>query len=174
MTAWLNILLFIGFIFWIRLIIGLVAVGGGIYNFKEFFTEKNPTCKVTGEGKKNRIFEKIKNILHEKHFILALLGLIVLAFSVNLVELVCSAGLPVIFTQILSLSELSLWQYYFYILIYIFFFMLDDLIIFTIAMVTFKITGVSTKYTRISHFLGGIIMLILGVLLILKPELLSF
>ena len=92
----------------------------------------------------------------------------------NLVELICSAGLPAIFTQVLALSGLPTWQYYAYILMYIFFFMLDDMIIFAIAMFTLKATGISTKYGKISKLIGGIIMVIIGLLLIFKPELLMF
>ena len=174
MAAWLNLILFVGFIFWVRVLIGLVALGGGSYNLKEFFTNKDSGCKVTGEEKRRIVFEKLKKIAHERRFFLALGGIILLAFAVNLVELICSAGLPVIFTQILALSKLSSWQYYFYMILYIFVFMLDDLIIFFTAMITLEMTGISTKYSRISHLIGGILMIIIGILLIFKPELLMF
>jgi len=174
MAAWLNLLLFVGFIVWVRIIIGLVALGGGGYNLKEFFTNKNSGCKVTGDEKRQAVFEKLKNITHKKQFLLALGGIILLAFAVNLVELICSAGLPVIFTQILTLSNLARWQYYAYMSLYIFIFMLDDLFIFFTAMITLEMTGISTKYSRISHLIGGILMLIIGLLLIFKPELLMF
>jgi hypothetical protein len=41
-------------------------------------------------------------------------------------------------------------------------------------MFTMKITGISTKYNKYSHLLGGIIMFIIGILLIFKPEWLMF
>lgn len=59
-------------------------------------------------------------------------------------------------------------------LIYILFYLLDDLIIFIIAMITLEVTGISTKYNKYSHLIGGILMLIMGVLLIFKPEWLMF
>lgn len=172
MAAWLNLLLFVGFIVWVRILIGLVALGGGGYNLKEFFTNKDNSCKVTGGEKRQAVFEKLKNITHQKQFLIALGGIILLAFAVNLVELICSAGLPVIFTQILSLSQLDKWQYYGYMLLYILVFMLDDLFVFFTAMITLEVTGISTKYSRISHLVGGILMLVIGLLLIFKPELL--
>ena len=61
-----------------------------------------------------------------------------------------------------------------YTLIYIFFFLVDDLIVFFIAMFTMKVSGISTKYNKYSHVLGGIIMLVVGILLIFKPEWLMF
>ena len=174
MAAWLNLLLFVGFIIWVRILIGLIAMAGGGYNLKEYFTSPDAGCKVTGTEKRQKVFEKLKNITHQKSFYLALGGIIILAFAVNLVELICSAGLPVVFTQILALSNLAKWQYYLYMLLYIFIFMLDDLIVFTVAMVTLEIAGITTKYTRLSHLIGGILMLIIGLLLIFKPEWLMF
>lgn len=174
MAAWLNILLFLGFVFWIRLLIGGIALWAAYYNLKEYFTNPSSGCKVTGEKKRQRVFENLKKIIQEKHFVIALLGLIVLAFAVNLVELICSAGLPAVYTQILALNNLPAWQYYSYLILYIFIFMLDDLIVFFIAMATLQITGISTKYSRLSHLIGGIVMLIIGILMILKPELLMF
>lgn len=174
MSAWLNLLLFIGFIASVRIIIGLVALGGGTYNLKDFLTNKDGGCKVTGSEKRKAVFDRIKKVVHEKSFFLALSGIVVLAFAVNLVELICSAGLPAIYTQILTMSNLPTWQYYLYILIYIFFFMLDDLIIFFIAMLTLQLTGITTKYSRMSRLVGGILMLAIGLILILKPSWLMF
>ncbi len=174
MAAWLNLLLFVGFLVWVRALIGLVALGGGIYNLREYVVNKEGACKVTGGQRRQAIFEKLKKVTHKKQFLLALGGIVLLAFAVNLVELVCSAGLPALFTQILALSNLPRWQYYAYMLLYIFVFMLDDLIIFFTAMKTLEVTGLGTKYTRFSNLIGGILMSILGLLLIFKPELLMF
>ncbi|MBN1168471.1 hypothetical protein JXA63_01120 [Candidatus Woesebacteria bacterium] len=174
MAAWLNLIIFVGFVVWVRILIGLVAIGGGGYNLREYFTNKEAACKVTGSEKRQKVFEKLKNITHQKKFIIALGGIILLAFAVNLVELICSAGLPVVFTQVLALSELSRVTYYGYMLMYIFFFMIDDLFVFFTAMITLEMTGISTKYSRVSNLVGGVLMLTIGLLLIFKPEVLMF
>ncbi|OGY41070.1 MAG: hypothetical protein A2Y82_01520 [Candidatus Buchananbacteria bacterium RBG_13_36_9] len=174
MSAWLNLLLFIGFIVWVRVTIGLVALAGGGYNLREYFTNQESGCKVIGTEKRQKVFAKLKTIINQQNFYLALGGIIILAFAVNLVELICSAGLPAVFTQILTLSDLPKWQYYFYILLYILIFMLDDLFVFFAAMITLQMTGITTKYSQLSHLIGGILMLIIGLLLLLKPEWLMF
>jgi hypothetical protein len=102
-------------------------------------------------------------------FYLAILGIMGLALSVNFIELLCSAGFPVIFTQILALQNLNAFQYVGYLLLYILFFLLDDLLVFFIAMKTMTLTGISTKYGKWSHLVGGIIMVLIGLLMILKP-----
>ncbi len=174
MAAWLNIILFIGFLLWIRVAIGAVAIISGVLHLKEGMERRDPTCKVSNTGYRKNIFASIKTSVHQQSFILALAGIIALAFMVNLVELLCSAGLPAVYTQVLSLNKLPYWQYYLYIATYIFFFMLDDLIVFIVSMVTLKVTGITNNYSRLSRLIGGILMLTLGLLLIFKPELLLF
>lgn len=170
LSAWLNFFLLIGFEFWLKAAIALVALYAGYYNLKEYFTNKEAVCKVTHGEKRQEIFSKLREITKKEQLHLALIGIVLLAFAVNLVELFCSAGLPAIYTRVLTMSSLSAWQYYGYITIYVFFFMLDDMIVFVLAMKTLEVTGLTTKYSRISHLIGGVLMLLIGILLIFKPE----
>jgi hypothetical protein len=174
MVAWLNLFLFLGFLFWVRLGIALVALAAAYYNLRAYFTDKAGVCRVSTGGRRHQIIIRIQDFIKKESFWLALGGIIVLALVVNVVELICSAGFPVVYLQILSLNPLPWWQYYAYILLYILIFMLDDLIVFFAAMITFQVTGMSTKYKRFSHLMGGVIMLLLGLLLIFKPEALMF
>lgn len=173
LTAWLNVFLFIGFIFWVRIGIGVVAIASGAYHLREYYLNR-PGCKVTEDEKRQKIFAKLKAITQRKEFFYALIGIILLAVAVNVVELVCSAGLPAVYTSILAMTDLATWQYYMYLVLYIFIFMLDDLIIFFLAMGTLQMVGISKKYSRFASLIGGIIILILGLLLIFKPTWLIF
>ena len=174
LSAWLNLFLFLGLVVWIRILIGLFALGAGGYNLRDYWVNKRGGCNVMGDEKRQRIFEKIRSVTQKRQFILALGGIVLLAVAVNMVELVCSAGLPAIYTKILSLSNLPTWQYYLYLLFYIFIFMLDDLFIFFTAMITLQAVGIQSKYSRFSHLVGGILMFIIGLLLLFKPEWLMF
>ena len=172
--SWLNIVAKISTIIWIRNIIALVALGGGIYNIYRFFTSKDSGCDVVDDKKRKSIFNRIKKFTKEKNIFLAVGGACLLAVSVNLVELACSAGLPLIFGQLLALNNINGIQSVIYTLLYVIFFMLDDMVIFIIAMFTTKIAAISTKYNKYSHLIGGLIMAIIGILLLFKPELLMF
>ncbi len=174
MTAWLNLFLFLGFVLWIRVLISIVALGAGGYNLRDFFVNKEGKCKITGDEKRKATFEKLREITQRRNFIMAVAGIILLAIAVNMVELVCSAGFPAIYTQILSLSPLPRAQHYLYLLLYIFVFMLDDMVVFVIAMVTLKAVGMQGKYARYSRLIGGSLMLVVGLLLLFKPEWLMF
>lgn len=175
MLSWISIAVKMTSIIWIRNIIAVIALIGGILNLRSFYKERKESgCEVVDDKKRKKIFSKIKKFTHEKNFFLALIGVIGLAISVNLVELACSAGLPIVFSELLVLNKTSEFMKFMYTLVYIFFFLIDDLVVFFIAMFTMKVTGISTKYNKFSHLLGGIIMIIIGVLLIFKPGWLMF
>jgi hypothetical protein len=174
MTAWLNVIIFLGFIFWIRIGIGLVALFAGAYNLREYWRDTVGVCTLSHGARRQRTMDRLREIIATRKFLFALGGIMVLAFMVNLVELICSAGFPVVYLQILSLTPLPFWQYYLYILLYIFIFMLDDLIVFVLAMITLQMVGATTRYKRFSSLIGGLLMVAIGVLLIFKPGWLMF
>ena len=176
MLAWLNLATFISKISMIRLIISFIAIIVGIINLSNYVKSKknDEGCTVVDKKDRKKIMSKIISITTEKKFIIAILGIILLAASVNIIELMCSIGIPLLFTQILAMNDLNTVQYMIYMLIYILFFLIDDIIVFVISMITLKVTGITTKYTKYSHLIGGIIMLIIGILLIIKPEILMF
>jgi hypothetical protein len=174
MAAWLNLLLFLGMLFWIRLVVGFLALGGGSYYLHEYFVNPEAICKVIAPGARQRIFERLRSLVGERNFILAIAGIVLLAFVVNLVELICSAGIPAVYTQVLALSNLPSWQYHAYLSLYILVFMLDDLFVFFVAMKTLQVTGLTGTYVRHAHAIGGAILIVIGLMLLFKPEWLTF
>lgn len=175
MLGWLEIVVNITTSILVRNIIAIIAIIGGLINLITFIkTLDKSGCTIVDDKKRIKTFDKIKKFTKEKSLFLALIGVITLAIGVNVVELACSAGLPLVFTQILAVNNITGLHALMYILIYIFFFLIDDLLIFVIAMVTLKLTGVSNKYAKYSHLVGGIIMVLIGALLLFKPELIMF
>ena len=161
---------------YIRGVIGLVALVIGFFNIKKFIDTKNKDegCHVVDAKKRKKIFTRIKKFTEEKSLILALAGVSVLAVSVNAVELACSAVFPATFAEILAVNNVTGALKIFYLIIYTIFYMLDDMVVFIIAVCTLNITTASSKYGKYSGLVGGVIMIIMGVLLILKPEWLMF
>ena len=176
MFSWLNIVVSVTTSIIFRFLIGIFAIGAGIYNLYNFNKErkKDDGCVVVNKKERKSILTRIKKFTKEKSLILAILGIITLAISVNIVELLCSAGLPLVFSELLAINNITGLKAILYDLIYVFFFMLDDFIIFIIAIKTMDVVGISTKYNKYSHLIGGIIMLLLGLLLIFKPGWLMF
>lgn len=174
MMSFLKVAEFISGIKILQILIALFALAFGIINVYRYFKTKDVGCDVVDKNKRRKIMTRIKKIVSNKSFVLALVGIVFLAISVNLIELLCSLGLPVMFTQILAYNNVTGIKNILYIILYIIFFLIDDLIVFFVAMKTLKITAISNKYSKYSHLIGGLIMLIIGILMLVKPEWLMF
>jgi hypothetical protein len=88
----------------------------------------------------------------------------------SLCELLCSAGIPAIYTQLLALNELSAAAHYAYLLLYIGVFLLDDVIVFATAVLTLQASALAASYSRFSHLIGGVVLHVIGILLLLRPD----
>lgn len=170
MAAWLNVFLFLGSLAWIRMGIGVFALGAGAYYLREFVRNPNAACAVTSPGQRQRVMDRLKLAVSERSFLIAIASIVVLAVSVNVIELLCSAGIPAIYTQVLALNELSAAAHYAYLALYISVFLLDDVIVFATAMLTLQASGLAATYSRYSHLIGGIVLGVIGLLLLLRPE----
>jgi len=173
MTAWLNLFLLIGFFRPVMVIIGLVALGGGILQLRDFIkTRGEVVCQVTGEESRAKTMARMERIVASPISVATILGIIALAFVVNSIEFVCSAAIPMVFTQVLTLADLTTFQYYGYILLYVLFFMLDNIIIFGSAAIAMT-SNLGVKYAKYARPIGAIILMLLGVLLLFAPGLLT-
>lgn len=159
----------------IQILIALVALVAGVLNIRTYIKTRNDTgCHVVDDKKRKKMVKRVIKITKQESLFLALIGVIALAASVNLVELACSLGFPAIFSEILALNNVTGPLRILYLIIYVFFYMIDDLIVFTIAVSTFTIAAKSTKYTKYVNLIAGIIMILIGTLLIFKPEWVMF
>lgn len=174
MSAWLNAFLLVGYMRPVTVLIGMLAVGGGVLGLKEFWEGRKGglKCKVTDAKAHAGLAQSAARIATAPLTIATLAAIVALAFVVNSVEFVCSSAIPAVFTQILSLRSLGPLEYYGYILLYDLFFMLDDLAIFGLA--AFAVSGsLGEKYAAWCRLAGGALMLALGAMLLFAPGLLA-
>ena len=104
--------------------------------------------------------------------IVTILGIFGLAFSVNIFEFACSIGIPQTFTKILDLNITNWAMKQAYTFIYIFGYMIDDFVVFGIALYSFDKIGITAKYATYAHLIGGILMVVLGFVMLFAPEML--
>ncbi len=173
-AAWLNVFLLIGYNLWVQKVIGLVAILGGSFYLYEALGKDPNVCSVSNYAHRQRTIARMMAILEKTQWPAMIAGVAVLATSVNMIELVCTAGLPAVFTQILAFNDVSNLARYSLIGLFILMYMLDDLVIFAIAVFTLRATGITTKYRRFTLIFGGFLMYTLGILLIFFPNALTF
>ena len=180
--AWLNLFLISKNLDIITTIAGIIVLIFSIFLLRDYFLGivcrmcriNNGKESITTKAQRG-LFAKLKKLAKKDIALpLLILGVAVIAVAINSIELVCSFGFPMVFTKVLSNLELSTFSYYFYIFVFIFFYMLDDFIIFLLAVFTLKVTGISEKYLKVVKLISAIVLLILGLIMLIKPELLAF
>lgn len=170
MAAWLNLFLFIGFSRAIQVGLGVLACGIGGFNVKDFVALRKGVSPGIPGSVKPRIYAGIRRILQAESLAGALVGVAALAFLVNLVELLCTAGIPALYTQILSLQELPRLTYYGFLGLYNLAYILDDTVMVMIAVLTLGSYKLQEKGGQWLKLMSGMVMLGLGAVLLVKPE----
>ncbi|MDD3066596.1 MAG: glutaredoxin [Candidatus Gracilibacteria bacterium] len=172
LNVWFTTWDFVGLDKYITPLVGIIAIGGGIFFLYEGITTDG-TCKVTNLQQRQKIHTRIKDLVAQPLTWITAAGVLGLAFSVNIIEFACSIGIPQAFTKILQINALPTIAQQGLILLYTLFYVVDDLIVFGIALVGMEYIGITQKYSKYTNLLGGVIMLLLGYLLIFHPELLK-
>lgn len=174
MAAWLTFFTVVGVAGPIRLVLAALALLFGALNVKDFFAfGRGPSLSIP-ESAKPGLYARVRSILRAENLTGAMTGVIVLAFLVNLVELLCTAGLPALYTAVLTSRDLPVWQHYGYLMLYVIAYMIDDAILVAIGVITLSKRKLQERAGRWLKLLSGVVMLILGMLFLVRPNWLGF
>jgi len=174
MAAWLNVFLLIGMVRWVQVTLGLVAIGMALLNLKDFVAFGRGFSLGIPQSAKPGLYARTRALLRAQSLPATLLAAAVLAALVNVIELVCTAGLPAVYTQILSLQGVDTFGRYAYLGLYNLAYMADDVLMLTIAVVTLSSRRLQERGARGLKFVSGAVMLVLGLVLIVRPGWLAF
>ena len=173
LNAWIYAWDFVGLDKWVTPIVGIVGIIGGIFFIRNYLKKGDTLeCEVTDFEQRAKISKKIKDIANKPFTLLTALAIIGLALSVNVIEFACSVGIPQTYTKILQINEVPFWTRQFYTFIYIIGYMVDDIIVFGFALMSINKLKLTTKYSKWVNLFGGILMIILGLIMLIKPSLL--
>ncbi|NIL97251.1 MAG: hypothetical protein GTO53_06650 [Planctomycetales bacterium] len=172
MAAWLNVFLFVGYLRPIQIALGMIAIAVGSIHIKDFFAFHRGFSLSIPEAAKPGIYARTRRIITAENLVGALIGAAVLAVMVNVVELLCTAGLPALYTEILTMQNLPSWQNYAYLALYNVCYMFDDTLMVGMVVITLSRHKLQENQGRWLKLLSGVIITILGGIMIIKPELL--
>ncbi len=173
MTAILNVILISAQQLIIALIAGVIAIIFGALNIKDFFFfKKGPSASIP-DSQKPRLYKQMRNLVKVTSVPSLIAGTIILAFSANTVELLCSFNLPFIYTTILTSYNLSSFDYYLYIFAYNLVYIIPLLVIVSAVVITMGRWKLSEFQGRMLKLFSGIMIFALGEILLLNPNMLS-
>jgi hypothetical protein len=169
MAAWLNVFLLVGMSGALRLTLGGVALAIGGFNVKDFFAFGRGVSLSIPESAKPGLYARVRSILNAEALTTSLLAVASLAVVVNVVELLCTAGLPAIYTAVLTQTDLSPLAHYAYLGLYILGYVADDSVMVAMAVMALGSRKLTEHAGRWLKLVSGVVMLTLGAVLIWWP-----
>lgn len=170
MAAWLNVFLMIGLSRAAQIALGGIALFIGVVNIKDFFAWRRGLSLAIPDSAKPGLYARVRRILQAENLAGALMAVIVLAGLVNMIELLCTAGFPAVYTQILTMQQLPTWEYYGYLGLYNLAYIFDDSLMVTIAVITLSRKKLQERTGLWLKLISGLVMAGLGTVLLLQPK----
>jgi thiol-disulfide isomerase/thioredoxin len=165
---------FISFIVWIRVFLALIALFFALVNIKDYFWYKEGISLTIADNKKPGIFQRMRKLVDASQSIWGLAGATaIFAAGVSLVEFSCTAGFPVLWTNLLVSQEAAPLTFVFLLLLYLVIYQLDELGIFFMAVYTLKTSKLEERHGRILKLISGILMLTLAIVMLINPSLMD-
>ncbi len=170
MAAWLNVFLAVGLSEPVRWTLGVVALAIGAINVKDFLAwGRGPSLSIPAAAKPG-LYARMRQVVQARALPAALLAVAALAVVVNFIELLCTAGLPAIYTAVLTQQSLSGAAYHAYLGLYILGYIADDALMVTIAVAALSSGKLTERSGRWLKFVSGGVMLALGAVILLRPQ----
>lgn len=157
----------------VTILAGLIAIIFGILNIKDFFFfKKGPSASIP-DSKKSKLYGQMRKIVKITSIPSLIVATIILAVSANTIELLCSLNLPVIYTAVLTFSNVGISEAYLFLILYNLIYVLPLIIIAAIVVITLGRKKLSEFQGRMLKLFSGILIFSLGETLLINPGMLA-
>jgi hypothetical protein len=159
---------------WIRVAVACVALVFGLIHLKDYFWFKQGPSLSIPEGAKPGIYQRMRRVAAPDRSLPAVLtGTVILAAGVSLLETPCTAGLPLLWTNLLASNNVGLLQASGLFAVYMAVFLLDELIVFGAAVFTLRAARIQEQHGRALKLTSGVVMTTLALVLLVAPQVLE-
>ncbi|MNZ61514.1 hypothetical protein D3C78_796130 [compost metagenome] len=170
MAAWLNLFLLVGLSTLLVWALSAAAIAIGVVNLRDGLRPNGDFSLSIPAAAKPGLYARMRAILQADSLLPALAGVAALAVMVNFIELLCTAGLPALYTAVLTRQGLTTLAHYAYLGLYILGYIADDALMVATAVIALSSRKLSTRAGRGLKILSGLVMLALGVVMLLRPQ----
>jgi hypothetical protein len=169
-AAWLELFLWIGLSRAVQIVLGSAAVLAASVHVKDFFAfARGPTLSIPASARPT-ILRQARRIVTAENLVGALVAVILLSVLVNLVEMLCTAGLPAVYTQVLASHDLGRLGHYANLSVYVAAYVLDDAIVLGAGVLTLSHRRLQERAGRWLKLVSGVVLMALGLALLLRPD----
>ncbi len=162
---------YVGYLRWIQVLVALIAFVFAAVNIKDYFWYKEGVSFTISDKHKPKIYQNMRSAVVTPRSILGLVASTsALAVGVSLIEFACTAGFPVIWSNLMIANNVSTLTFILLLGLYMLIYLLDELAIFGAAVVTMKASKVEEKHGRVLKLISGVVILALGMVMLVNPE----
>lgn len=158
---------------WIRAIIAGVALTFGVINVKDFFAFKRGPSLTISEKAKPALYRRMRAVADDRPIQGVLAGTVVLATGVSLLETPCTAGYPLLWTDLVTRQGVGTSAAVALFGLYMAVFLLDEFAVFGTAVVAMRAAKLEERHGRALKLVSGTLMIVLAAVLILAPDLMQ-
>lgn len=153
-----------------------VALAAGIFgavSVKDYFAFKKGLSFTIKDSAKPGIYARVRAAAGQRALLPALLATVTLAVAVSLLETPCTAGFPVLWTGLLQANGVGPLEAAGLFVVYMVPFLLDELFVFGIAVVTMRAAKMQEKHGQLLKLVAGVTMLALAAAMAIDPTLME-
>ncbi|MBM4236212.1 MAG: hypothetical protein FJ152_07050 [Firmicutes bacterium] len=170
MLGILNIMIFATRLFWIRNIIAALVIVVGLFGIKDFLvSQEGPTFSIP-EKHKSQFYKQVRKIFYTNSVLPMIGATALMGLGIALVELPCTAGFPFIWSTIIAGMDLSINHFALLFTVYLLIYLLDEIAIFMVAVIKMRSAKITEEQGRTLKLVAGTLMLVLGLILLIRPE----
>lgn len=164
-----SVLGLMGHLVQIQLAVAAIAGVFGLFALKDYFAfKKGPSLSISDSAKPG-LYKRMRDLAGTKALLPALGATVVLAVLVSLLETPCTAGLPVLWTGMLQQAGVDGATAVLYFIVYMIPFLIDEFVVFAIAVVTMRATRMQEKHGQLLKLVAGVTMLTLAGAMVIAP-----
>jgi len=169
-----TVFTFVSFLGWIQVLIALLALFFALVNIKDYFWYKEGLSFTIADEKKPGIYKGIREVMQAGDSLWGVVSAtFVMAVGVSVVEFSCTAGFPVLWTNILTAQQVGTVTFVLLLLLYMVIYQIDEVAIFLVAVFTLKASRLEEKHGRVLKLIGGMLMLTLAGVMLINPDLMD-
>ena len=143
-----------------QIIIGTLSLIGGLYFLKVFWDglQSDPTCPTEENALITWATKKLQGSFTSASYLAIFSGTLLFASIVAIVEFPCSAAVPLVFVGMLADAGLSGFPMFVHVFLFLFFYTLDEIIVFVVAVWAKKLWFTSPKLVTYFSLVGALLL----------------
>jgi cytochrome c biogenesis protein CcdA len=159
---------------WLRVVVAGVAGAFGLLQLKDGLGFTGGPSLSVSPGRRPGLYTRMRAVASPDRTLAATLaGTVVLAVAVSLLETPCTAGLPLLWTTLLAEQGVVPLEAAALFAVYLAVFLLDELVIFAVAVVTLRATRLQERHGRALKIVAGSVLVTLAATMLVAPSALT-